>query len=453
MEHFDVVIVGGGPGGYPLAILLSKKGKKVALIERKNLGGTCVNEGCIPSKTLIKSAKVFETVLSADKFGIKTSNPVLDFEKVQLRRKNNKIVINNKIKQQLLDAGVSIFEEEASVIDEHTISLLSANITFDKLVIATGSRARLLDIPGFSESLKSKDLIIASDILELDSLPKTLNIIGAGPIALEMAYLYSTFGTKVNIIDSGTFMHKYDSDLALSVKNYIMQRGIKIYENTQILSMDGKKLRVKTNESDEELIADKTLLAVGRQANVESFKKLNLELGSNGFVKVDDRMRTSVENVYALGDVTGIMMLSSVAYRSSDIVAREILGLKSNPINSNHIAWSVYLNPEFSGVGLTEQQIEAEGIDYVKVIMPANSLPRSLADGADNQYTFVKILVEKSTHKILGAFMFAEGAHLLINQISFAMQNNITMDKLQDVTFTHPTIAESLYYIWKMNAF
>ncbi|MBZ4195291.1 dihydrolipoyl dehydrogenase [Mycoplasma sp. 1331] len=453
MKHFDVVIIGGGPGGYPLAILLSKKGKNVAIIERKNLGGTCVNWGCIPSKTLIKSAKVYETILKSDLFGINVDNFEIDFQKVQKRRQDNKLILNNKIKQQLVESGVKIFNDEAKLLDKNTIALSNENITFEKLVIATGSRARLLNLPGFEEALKNKDLIVASDALELTKIPKNLNIIGGGPVALEMAYLYSTLGSEVTIIESNNFMKKYDSELADAVKKYLMDKNIKIYENSNIIGFRDKKLEINIDNKTLLLSAEKTLIAVGRIPNIEAFKALNLEINNNGFIKVNEKMQTSIDNIYALGDVTGLMQLSSVAYRTSDIVAREILNLKSKPINLKQTGWSVYLNPEFSGIGFTEEELKEKKIDYTVVKMPATGLPRSLADGIDNPYGFIKLLVKKETHEILGAFMFIEGSHLLINQIAIAMQNNITIDDFQNVAFTHPTVAESLYYSWKMNSF
>ncbi|QJR44172.1 dihydrolipoyl dehydrogenase [Mycoplasma miroungirhinis] len=446
MNKYDIVIIGAGPGGYTLAAMLAKHSKKVAIVEKKHFGGTCINEGCISTKTLIKSAKVFEELQQANKYGFREQKLSIDFDAIQDRRLKNKQLLNTKIENLLTESGVKIYFDNATVIDEHTIQLQDQKIQFDKLVIATGAKSRELNIKGFKEAAQKGLLINSTQALNLKQLPKTLNIIGSGPISLEFAYFYATLGTKVKIFEARSFMGNYDKDLQDSIREYLQDHNIELYENVELIEFDNDALVVKIDNKKQILYAEKTLLAVGRVANVESVSTLNLELTKSGAIAVNEKMQTSIKHIYALGDVTGLMQLSSVAYKTADIITEQLLGLESETLNTNLVAWSVYINPEFSGVGLNETQLKAKGMEYNVIKFPTSALPRTLADGLNTKNGFVKFLLDKHTNQILGAFMWLEGSHLIINQIAQAMQNKISFDQLEKSVYTHPTIAEVIYY-------
>ncbi|KIM14217.1 dihydrolipoyl dehydrogenase [Mycoplasma capricolum] len=443
MEKFDVVVLGAGPGGYSLANILSINKLKVALIEKEDLGGTCINKGCIPTKTLIKSAKVFELVKNAKDYGVFTDAIKYDIKKIQQRRLENKTFFNSGIQKQLDLNNVKLFKGLGEVLDQNSIKVNEQIICFDKLVIATGSRSKIINFQGIEESIKNGYLINSDQALHLESVPKSMVIIGDGPISLEFAYFYNTLGTKVTILTNVDFLSRFDIDIQKSVKEYFDLKNIKVIDK-----IDTKKIDLNKVYYDDNFIqAEKILLAIGRQPNNESFKNLDIKKDKNGFVLVDDLMKTNFDNIYAIGDITGLTLLSSVAYKTGDIVARNILKYNdSEKFDKNLVPWAIYLNPEIAGVGLTEQQLVEQKVEFESFIINSKALPRAHADGIVADYSFIKFLIDKKTDQILGCFMMIETANILINQIALFMQQKLTFTQLQKSVYTHPTIAEALYY-------
>ncbi|AJK51468.1 dihydrolipoyl dehydrogenase [Mycoplasma capricolum subsp. capripneumoniae] len=443
MEKFDVVVLGAGPGGYSLANILSINKLKVALIEKEDLGGTCINKGCIPTKTLIKSAKVFELVKNAKDYGVFTDAIKYDIKKIQQRRLENKTFFNSSIQKQLDLNNVRLFKGLGEVLDQNSIKVNEQIICFDKLVIATGSRSKIINFQGIEESIENGYLINSDQALCLESVPKSMVIIGDGPISLEFAYFYNTLGTKVTILTNVDFLSRFDIDIQKSVKQYFDLKNIKVIDKIDIKKIDLDKVYYDDNF----IQAEKILLAIGRQPNNESFKNLDIKKDKNGFVLVDDLMKTNFDNIYAIGDITGLTLLSSVAYKTGDIVARNILKYNnSEKFDKNLVPWAIYLNPEIAGVGLTEQQLVEQKVEFESFIINSKALPRTHADGIVADYSFIKFLVDKKTDQILGCFMMIETANILINQIALFMQQKLTFTQLQKSVYTHPTIAEALYY-------
>ncbi|WP_434338019.1 dihydrolipoyl dehydrogenase [Mycoplasma capricolum] len=443
MEKFDVVVLGAGPGGYSLANILSINKLKVALIEKEDLGGTCINKGCIPTKTLIKSAKVFELVKNAKDYGVFTDAVKYDIKKIQQRRLENKTFFNGGIQKQLDLNNVKLFKGLGEVLDQNSIKVNEQIICFDKLVITTGSRSKIINFQGIEESIKNGYLINSDQALHLESVPKSMVIIGDGPISLEFAYFYNTLGTKVTILTNVDFLSRFDIDIQKSVKQYFDLKNIKVIDKIDIKKIDLDKVYYDDNF----IQAEKILLAIGRQPNNESFKNLDIKKDKNGFVLVDNLMKTNFDNIYAIGDITGLTLLSSVAYKTGDIVARNILKYNdSEKFDKNLVPWAIYLNPEIAGVGLTEQQLVEQKVEFESFIINSKALPRAHADGIVADYSFIKFLVDKKTDQILGCFMMIETANILINQIALFMQQKLTFTQLQKSVYTHPTIAEALYY-------
>ncbi|WP_434343949.1 dihydrolipoyl dehydrogenase [Mycoplasma sp. 06067-C1-B144P-99-0482-3] len=444
MEKFDVVVLGAGPGGYSLANILSINKLKVALIEKEDLGGTCINKGCIPTKTLIKSAKVLELVKNAKNYGVFTNDIKYDIKKIQQRRLENKTFFNNSIQKQLDLNNVKFFKGFGEVLDQNSIKINEQIIYFDKLVLATGSRSKVINFQGIEESIKNGYLINSDQALYLESVPKSMVIIGDGPISLEFAYFYNTLGVEVTILTNVDFLSRFDMDIQKSVKQYFDLKNIRVIDRVNIKRIDLDKVYYDDNNFVQ---AEKILLAVGRQANNESFKNLDIKKDKNGFVLVDDLMKTNFNNIYAIGDIIGLTLLSSVAYKTGDIVARNILKYNdSEKFDKNLVPWAIYLNPEIAGVGLTEQQLIEQKIEFESLIINSKALPRAHADGIVADYSFIKFLIDKQTDQILGCFMMIETANILINQIALFMQQKLTFTQLQRSVYTHPTIAEALYY-------
>ncbi|TDV23549.1 dihydrolipoamide dehydrogenase [Mycoplasmopsis mustelae] len=447
MTKYDVVVLGAGPGGYTLAGILSSNGLKVAVVEKEDLGGTCVNKGCISTKTLIKSAKVLDTVKNAEKYGVQAHLQGFDFATMQGRRTSNKELLNGAIENFLKGANVDILRGEGKLVDAHSLMVNDTKVSFDKLVVATGSKNRTLTVKGAQEGYQSGFLIDSEQALKLTEVPKRLVIIGSGAISLEFAYFYSTLGSKVTILSNTKFLSNFDSMAAAAVAGSLKANGVEIIEEANISEVRKSEVVFKTGEQTHILAADKVLVAIGRVANLSGLDALGLKLNAKGFVDVCEHMKTNISNVYALGDVTGLMMLSTVAYKTADVIAKDILKFKDNEtLMLNHVPWAIYLNPELAGVGKTAAQLTAECVEFDEVVVPAKALPRLHADGQANDLGFIKFLVSKTDGQILGCFMFVEGGHILINQVAFAMHQKVTFKQLQESIYTHPTIAEALYY-------
>lgn len=448
MKKYQVTFLGAGPGGYSAAVILAEKGYKVAVIEKKYLGGTCVNEGCIPTKTLLKSAKVYEQLNKCSLYGLSNQNLSFDFKLIQNRRINNKTKLNGAIQGALEAANVDVYFEEGTVLDKNTIELKDKTvISTEKIVLATGSRNRELNLPGFAEGVKNNKIVYSTDLLFSESFPKSLTIVGAGPISLEFAYFFSTLGSKVTILEtSEKVMSSLDKEFSNHLENYISSKNINLITKAQVKKFKDDKLFFTIDNKERTISSDKILVAVGRVANTENFDKLNLEKNPNGSIKVNSNMQTSLENVYAIGDVTGAKMLSTTAYKQGDVAVQSILEREVESFDARLIPWAIYINPEIAGVGYTEQEAEAEFKDnYVAVTIPAMQLPRNHADDL-LEHGFFKIIVQKDNGKILGSAIFLENASLLINEIALAITNNLTVWDIEKTGHTHPTLSEAIYY-------
>lgn len=247
MNKYDIVIMGSGPGGYPLATLLAKKGKKVALIEKEHLGGTCINVGCIPTKSLVKSAYVLDTISHSQKFGIETNLVGVDVKTIQNRRQLIKEKMNDSVKKSIESANVDVYKGIGKLIDQNNLIVNEQQIQFDKAVLATGAKSRDIDLPGANNAREKNFLINSNQALIIDEKIESLTIIGSGPVALEFAYIYSALGTKVTIIDVNEFMGKYDIELASAIKQYLTNRNIEIIEKVKLIKFDENELFYNSN--------------------------------------------------------------------------------------------------------------------------------------------------------------------------------------------------------------
>ncbi|ATP59854.1 dihydrolipoyl dehydrogenase [Mesomycoplasma dispar] len=443
MKNYDVIVVGGGPGGYSLAAILAKNGKKVALFEQEFLGGTCVNRGCIPTKTILKSAKIKDYFDNSEKFGLNSSSN-FNLEQIFQRAKNNSLKLQGAISQTLESSGVDIYKKKAKIVSKNTLIAENEQFSFEKLVIATGAKPRKIEIEGTDNiNLLTSDDFFKSNV-EFDEL----TIIGGGVISLEFAAFYASFGKKITIIEAGNrIFGNFDDSIAQAANFVLTKNNVKSFTNSKVLKYENNELLIESNGEIFRHPTKNILLAIGRQAINDSFSDLNLDLDSRGFLKTNEFMQTSVPNIYAIGDITGQMMLSTVAYKHGDIVAKHILTSKSDEkFKTELIPWAIYTNPEIAAVGKTEKKLISEKIDFQKVRIEAKNLPRAHANG-EIDAGFIELFFEKGSFQILGANIFLEEASLLINQIALALLQKMTIFDLQKSAYTHPTLNESIYYI------
>lgn len=449
---FDILFIGAGPAGYSAAAILGNNGKKVAVIEKKDLGGTCVNEGCIPTKTLLKSAKLLNDIKNASVYGIQTKIEQTDYKVAQQNRKDVKNKLNNAIQNTLNSANVQVIKGEAKMISANQVVVNNETIEADNIVIATGARSRQIKFNNIEKAIEENRVYLSStNFLVEENLPNSLLIYGGGPVSLEFAYTAASYGVQVTIVEyAPKLLSNMDEIAGIEVTKLLEKHNIQIITNSQINDYlgEGKFEILNHDGTKSHYTFDKVLLAVGRVPNTEVIGDLDIKLNQRGFIEVDQHLRTSIPNVFAIGDVTGALMLTTTAYKHGDILIETLLDKQDKEIfNPNVIAWAIYLNPELAGVGLNEKQAIAQyGAENVLVTtLPATALPRNHADHKLD-LGFFRIITEKSSGKILGSLIFLENASLIINELALAISQNLTVKDLQAVGHTHPTTAEAIYY-------
>ncbi|NYN91911.1 dihydrolipoyl dehydrogenase [Mesomycoplasma hyopneumoniae] len=443
MQKYDVIIIGGGPGGHSLAAILGKNGKKVALFEQEFLGGACVNWGCVPTKTILKSAKIKSYFDNAEKFGL-NSEGKFDFKQIFQRAKNNSLKLQGAILETLKNSGVDFYNKKAKVTSNHTVLAENEEFFFEKLVIATGSKPRKIKIEGAEKA----NLITSDDFFKGKIEFDELTIIGGGAISLEFAVFYASFGAKITIIEGNERVFaNFDNSIA-EAANFVLDRNkVKIFTKTKVKKYENGQLLL---EKEDKIFAHTTrniLLAIGRQPQNEAFSGLKIDLDNRGFLKINKFMQTSVPNIYAIGDITGKMMLSSTAYKHADIVAKHILfGSSDEEFSAELMPWVIYSIPEIASVGKTEKQLLNLDVDFQKAKIFAKNLPRAHANG-EIEAGFIELFFHSKTFEILGCNIFLEEASLLVNQIALALSQKLTIFDLQKMAYTHPSLSEAFYYL------
>jgi len=418
-----LIIIGAGPGGYETAIEAAKRGLDVTLVSEGPLGGTCLNEGCIPTKTFCHAV---ETI------------PVPAIGEIQAKKAEVISSLRSGIESLL--KKVNVISSHAELLDNHSVRLLSGEIiTADKIIIATGSSSASLPIPGAELCINS------TQMLELDVVPKKLCIIGGGVIGLEFASIFSSLGSEVSVLEyCPGILPRFDVDLAKRLKASLSKRGIAIETSAQVCAIEntGNSLQVKYLKKDAENIleADTVLMAVGRRPNTSGLglETLGIEMNRSA-IKVDSNMQTSLEDVYAVGDVTGGIMLAHYASAQGKRALNHICGL-SDHINFSICPAAVFTVPELSCVGLNEEDCKAAGVEFTahKAFYRANGKAVSM----DATEGYCKILCEGASGRILGAHILGAHASDLIHEIAALMNFNATIEQAKDIIHAHPSLAE-----------
>lgn len=443
----DVVVLGGGPAGYTAAIRLSQLDKKVCLIEDNFLGGTCMNEGCIPTKALLKEAEIMSE-LNSREYGFCGNGdiPIL----TALERKQ-KIVVNSRkgLETLLKNNNVIVKSGFGEIEDEHNLVIYGdtneEEVEFDNLIIATGS---LCSIPRFIKGYDLKGVIKSTEALNLDNIPQSLTIIGGGVIGVELASYFAAFGCKVTILEyMPHILPMFDEDVSDSVLRVLKKQGIKCVTNAKVKEIQKTNDMVVLYDIDGEektIDAAMVLLAMGRTPNIDlCAAKINLNLDKKGFVVVNDNYQTNYENIYACGDVIGGKMLAHMAYAEGRRVA-EIIAGKAKGRATNICPSCVYTIPEIAVVGITEKEAIENNITYRvgKANLRTNGRCQTLGirDG------FVKILVD-TNNTIIGAAIVGANASEMISELTFAISNKTSIDTLADVIHPHPSVSEGIWEV------
>ena len=447
----DLAIIGGGPGGYVAAERAGAAGLSVVLFERKELGGVCLNEGCIPTKTLLYSAKVYNYALQGDHYGVSVENPSFDYGRIVERK--NKVVrkLVGGVKAKMKGAKVEVVKADAVIkgrgAEGITIEAGGQEYQVRNLLICAGSEAAVPPFPGLKEA---GDVIVTNrEILSLTERPKELVVIGGGVIGMEFAAFYNTLGTKVTVVEMlPKILGPLDNEISSMLQGIYAKRGIDFCLNCKVTGIEGNKVVYLDPDGKEcRVSGDKILVSVGRRANINGYglESLGVDMllnrgGKPCGIKVDEHMRTNIPNVYAAGDVTGFSMLAHTASREGEVAVNNILG-KKDVMRYNAIPGVVYTNPEVAGVGLTEEEAKAKGIDYKVVKLPMAYAGRFVAENEGGEGV-CKIIVGARYHEVLGVHMLGNPCSEMIHSACIAIEQEMTVEQLKEVVFPHPTVSE-----------
>ncbi len=443
-SQFDLIVIGGGPGGYVAAIRAAQLGQRVAVVERDNLGGTCLNWGCIPTKALLKNASVVETIRHANDYGIQIEKFSADFGKAIDR---SRVVSNRLVKgvEFLMKKNkIEVIKGEAALTarDRVEVKATGQTLSAQNIIIATGARA--ISIPGLP--IDGTDVITSREALALRELPSPIVVVGAGPIGMEFAYIYRAYGAEVTVVEMlPHLLPREDAEVSAEVEKAAKKLGINFRVNTKVESADKAGDRVRLHVSSagktETLDAQKVLVAISVRPNTENLglEALGVEMNRSA-ISVNDKMQTNVPGVYALGDVTMKLPLAHVASHQGVIAAEVIAGKEPHPLNVNNVPRCTYFTPQVASLGLTEAQVKEQGRDYRvgKFLFRANGK----ALGINEYEGFVKLIVDKQYGEILGAHLVGPEVTDLTGELSLAKSAELTPLEIAHAVHAHPTLTE-----------
>lgn len=441
----DLAIIGGGPAGYVAAERAGAKGLKVVLFEKRELGGVCLNEGCIPTKTLLYSAKVYDTAIHGDKYGVFAKDATFDFGKIVDRKARvvRRLVagVGAKMKAHGVEVvkGVATIEGRSS--EGIKISCNGEQFLAANLLICTGSEAFVPPIPGLKEA---GDIILTNrEILALKEQPESLVIIGGGVIGMEFASFYNSLGTKVTVVEMlPEILGGLDKELSAMLRGIYAKKGVEFNLSCKVTKIDGNVVTYVDAEGGEHNVSgDKILVSVGRRPVTTGFglETLGVEMNRGG-IKVDNKMRTNVPGVFAAGDVTGFSLLAHTASREGEVVVNNLTG-REDSMRYDAIPGVVYTNPEISGVGLTEESAKEKGIAYKVATLPMAYAGRFVAENEGGNGV-CKVLVGPKYGEVLGVHMLGNPSSEMIYGACMAIEAEMTIKELEEVVFPHPTVSE-----------
>ena len=455
MRKFDLVVLGGGPGGYVAAIRAKQLGLNVLLIENNELGGVCLNWGCIPTKALLKVSEFKNNINKFKDFGIEVNGKItFDIKNIIQRSRNVSKQLSNGVKHLLKKNNIEVIKGFGSILknkEEIILSILkdegsNIKISSKNLIIATGAKPRLIS----GIDIKNDNIWTAKDAMVPKSLPQSITIIGSGAIGIEFASFYNDMGSKVTVIEmENRILPNEDLEVSETARNIFVKRGITFLSNSSLISVDTSKNRIiskiKFNNKTIDLESEKLLLAIGITGNIENLglekSKINTE---NGHIVTDDKMRTNVKNIYAIGDVTQPPWLAHKASHEAIIASETIAGLKDvHSLDKNSIPSCTYSYPQIASIGLNEKQAKDKGLKIKIGSFPflgnGKSITMSASDG------FIKTIFNDETGELIGAHMIGTEVTELINSFSIAKQLETTEKDIMNTVFAHPTLSEALH--------
>lgn len=435
-NNFDLIIIGGGPGGYKSATYAAKKGMSVLLVEKDLLGGTCLNRGCIPTKTYARHAEILQTLNDADTYALDDLSFRFNFEKVFNRKEAVVESLRNGIASLLSAPGIKVVNGNATLSSQNTVCVDGVEYSAKDILIATGSSSKSLPIA----ELDTETVCDSSWMLAAKELPKRICIIGAGVIGMEFASILNSFGCEVSVVEFlKECLPALDSDIAKRLRKCLEKRGVSFYMQSALKSVCGNQVVFERKGKPTAIEADKVLLAVGRKPNTEglNLEKLGISYDKKG-ITVDDNMQTSVAHIYAIGDVNGRQMLAHAAEMQGKRAINHILGIEDD-IRFDVMPAAIFTNPEAACVGLTEDSCKEQGMEYSCSKHYYRSNGKAVAM---NETEGMLKLLSGADGRIIGCHAFGAHAADLVQEVSALMCRNTTLVQLDDITHIHPTLSE-----------
>lgn len=446
-EKYNLVVIGAGTGGLITAAGSVGLGAKVALVEKHLMGGDCLNVGCVPSKAIIRSAKVMGDITAAADFGINVPEGVnVDFGQVMARLRRVRADISQvDAARRYQDLGVDVFLGTGRFIDQETIEVDGKRLKFKKAVVATGSRPVIPDIDGLAEA----GYLTNETVFNLTEQPKSLAVIGGGPIGAELAQAFQRLGTKVTLLHNADhILNREDAEAARIVQQVFVKEGIELALGTKVHTVttgpDGKTLHFDCPEGPRTVTADEILVSTGRAPNIDGLglEEVGVETDPRQGIIVDDYLQTTNSNIYAVGDVAVPYKFTHIADATARIVIRNALFFGREKVSDLVIPWTTYTDPEIAHVGLYEQEAEAQGLDIDTFTAHFDDVDRAIADGEENG--FVKVHVKKGTDKILGATIVARTAGDMLSELTLAIVADVGLGTIAKTIHAYPTQAEAI---------
>jgi pyruvate/2-oxoglutarate dehydrogenase complex dihydrolipoamide dehydrogenase (E3) component len=451
-RHYDAVVIGSGQGGNPLAMALAQAGRKTALIEREHVGGTCLNEGCTPTKTMVASARVAYLARRASDYGVHAGPVSVDLGVVRERKRAIvRSFVGSSERRIEATANLDLLRGEARFTDAKTLEINfpsggPTTLTADLIVINTGARPSIPPVPG----LDAVAPLTSTTVMELDRVPQHLLVLGGGYVGLEFGQMFRRFGSQVTIVQhSGHLLSREDADIADAVADILREDGLDLQLNAKPLraarASDGKiQLTVATPEGERTLTGSHLLAAAGRAPNTEDLNlgAAGITTDAHGNIQINERLETSALGIYAIGDVKGGPAFTHISYDDYRILCTNLLGAGGATIAHRLVPYTVFIDPQLGRVGLSEQEARAQGRNIRVAKMPMSYVARALE--VDEARGFMKAVVDAESKQILGAAVLGIEGGELMTIFEVAMMGHVPYPTLRDAIFAHPTLAESL---------
>ncbi|HHU07036.1 MAG TPA: dihydrolipoyl dehydrogenase [Clostridiaceae bacterium] len=443
---YDLLILGGGPGGYTAAERAGNAGLKIALFEKDTLGGVCLNEGCIPTKTMLNSAKIYNHANNSEIFAVTSAD--VSFNQAQVVKRKNKVVkiLVGGVKAKMKNSGVEVIKADASLHGKEgaLFRVDACNETYlgKNLLIATGSTPTIPPISGLKEGLESGFVVTNKEILDLEEIPERLTVIGGGVIGLEMASYFQTIGSRVTVIEMQDHIAgDTDSQIRKMLQDIYTKKGIKFILEAKVTKVGDGYIRYESTDVSAEIEADIVLLSVGRRPVIEGYglDSLGVEV-EGGAIKTDAQCRTNIPRVYAAGDVNGRWMLAHAASREAEVAVNTILG-KEDEMTYNNCPGVIYTSPEVAYVGATTAELDLEGRPYKMIDIPFSYSGRYMAE-TNREQSLCKLIVDEVDHTLVGCHLLGPYVSEIIITAGIMIERKMTLTEIKQQIFPHPTVAE-----------